>query len=55
MSCVSTRSGVKLVHMASIDAAEFDFDSAPAVGGPEAINDRVTQPDELSKAIDQLG
>ena len=46
--------GRKLVHMASIDKAEFDFDSIPALGGPEAKMDKVLQPDELSKAIDRL-
>lgn len=46
--------GRKLVHMASIDKAEFDFDSIPALGGPETNADRVFELDELSKAIDQL-
>lgn len=47
--------GRKLVNMASIDAAEFDFDSVPPVGGPETSTNVVFEPDELSKAIDQLG
>jgi len=46
--------GRKLVHMASIDKAEFDFDSIPALGGPETNANRVFELDELSKAIDQL-
>ena len=32
--------GQKLVKMASIDKAEFDFDQTPAVGGPEAISNQ---------------
>jgi len=47
--------GRKLVQMASIDAAEFDFDSSPPVGGPDTENTQVFAPDELSQAIDQLG
>jgi murein DD-endopeptidase MepM/ murein hydrolase activator NlpD len=46
--------GRKLVHMARIDKAEFDFDSTPALGGPEARPNKALQPDELSKAIDRL-
>ena len=46
--------GRKLVHMASIDTAEFDFDNMPALGGPETVSDRVSRPDELSMAIDKL-
>jgi len=46
--------GRKLVHMASIDKAEFDFDSTPALGGPETISNNVVETDELSLAIDQL-
>ena len=46
--------GRKLVHMARIDKAEFDFDSIPALGGPETNTNRVFELDELSKAIDQL-
>ena len=46
--------GRKLVHMARIDKAEFDFDSTPALGGPETRPNKVLQPDELSKAIDRL-
>ena len=33
--------GQKLVKMASIDKTEFDFDSPPALGGPETVNDHV--------------
>ena len=47
--------GRKLVNMASIDKGEFNFDSAPALGGPETESDKVMVPDELSLAIDQLG
>ena len=46
--------GRKLVHMASIDKAEFNFDSMPAMGGPETKPNRVFELGELSKAIDQL-
>jgi murein DD-endopeptidase MepM/ murein hydrolase activator NlpD len=46
--------GRKLVHMASIDTTEFNFDSSPPLGGPEALVDNGLQPDELSQAIDQL-
>lgn len=46
--------GRKLVNMASIDKTEFDFDSIPALGGPETNANRVFELDELSKAIDQL-
>jgi murein DD-endopeptidase MepM/ murein hydrolase activator NlpD len=46
--------GRKLVQMARIDKAEFDFDSTPALGGPEARPNKALQPDELSKAIDRL-
>ena len=47
--------GRKLMHMASIDKGEFDFDNAPALGGPETIAAEGLEPDELSLAIDQLG
>ena len=47
--------GRKLVNMASIDTEEFDFDSAPGLGGPASVADTVLAPDELSVAIDQLG
>ncbi len=47
--------GRKLVKMASIDKTEFDFDSSPALGGPETASNRVFEQDELSQAIDQLG
>ena len=46
--------GRKLVHMASIDTAEFDFDSIPALGGPETNSNKVFELDELSRAIDEL-
>ncbi len=47
--------GQKLVHMASIDKGEFDFDNTPALGGPETLTNQVMEPDELSQAINQLG
>ena len=46
--------GQKLVHMASIDKAEFDFDQTPALGGPETISNQGMEPDELNQAIEQL-
>lgn len=46
--------GRKLVQMASIDKAEFDFDSIPALGGPETNSNRVFELDELSQAIEEL-
>ena len=46
--------GRKLVHMASIDKAEFDFERIPALGGPETNSNRVFELDELSKAIELL-
>jgi len=46
--------GRKLVSMASIDKAEFDFDSIPAMGGPETNSNKVFELDELSRAIDEL-
>lgn len=48
--------GRKLTHMASIDDDEFDFDSIPAVGGPEeSIEQKSLQTPELFLAIRQLG
>ena len=47
--------GRKLVKMASIDKTEFDFDSPPALGGPESAPNKVFEQDELSLAIDELG
>jgi murein DD-endopeptidase MepM/ murein hydrolase activator NlpD len=46
--------GRKLVHMASIDTKEFDFDSSPPLGGPETAANRVFNPGELSQAIYEL-
>jgi len=46
--------GRKLVHMASIDKAEFDFESIPALGGPETNSNKVFELDELSRAIELL-
>jgi len=47
--------GRKLVKMARIDKSEFDFESTPALGGPEALTNKGLDPDELTQAIDQLG
>lgn len=48
--------GRKLTHMASIDNGEFDFDSTPAVGGPEeSVEQKSLQSPELSLAIRKLG
>ncbi len=46
--------GQKLVKMASIDKAEFDFDQTPAVGGPESLSNQDMASDELHQAIEQL-
>ncbi len=46
--------GRKLVQMASIDKTEFDFDSTPAIGGPEADSNNGLEPSEVSQAIDHL-
>jgi len=46
--------GRKLINMASIDQGEFDFDNTPALGGPETASQKVEQPLELSRAIEQL-
>ena len=47
--------GRKLVHMASIDTTEFDFDSSPPLGGPETDDNKVFELYELSQAIAKLG
>jgi len=47
--------GRKLMHMARIDKGEFDFDSTPALGGPETVANKGLEPNELSLAIEQLG
>ena len=47
--------GRKLVKMASVDKAEFDFDSPPGLGGPETAPNKVLEQGELSQAIDELG
>ncbi len=46
--------GRKLIHMASIDEGEFDFNQTPAMGGPEALSNNGIEADELSEAINQL-
>ncbi len=47
--------GRKLINMASIDQSEFDFDSTPALGGPETVSQKASQKLDLSEAIEQLG
>jgi murein DD-endopeptidase MepM/ murein hydrolase activator NlpD len=48
--------GQKLTNMASIDDDEFDFNSIPAMGGPEEfIEQNSSLTPELSLAIRQLG
>ncbi len=47
--------GRKLINMASIDKGEFDFDSTPALGGPETVSLKAALPLDLTKAIEQLG
>jgi murein DD-endopeptidase MepM/ murein hydrolase activator NlpD len=46
--------GQKLVKMANIDRGEFDFDSTPALGGPETGSLKALQSTELSLAIERL-
>ena len=46
--------GQKLIHMANSDSGEFDFDSTPALGGPETGAQRALQSPELAMAIEQL-
>ena len=46
--------GQKLIDMANIDKGEFDFDSTPALGGPESSSQRALQSPELALAIEQL-
>lgn len=54
--------GERLVKMANLDAGEFDFDSTPALGGPEGAAtdegaiprvDFLTELDNLSQTIDK--
>lgn len=47
--------GQKLILMANIDKAEFDFGSIPALGGPESASQKASNVSELSNAIEQLG
>ena len=48
--------GRRLTEMADIDAGEFDFDTAPAIGGPEEPNlDEGTAVPEVLTAMAQLG
>lgn len=46
--------GQKLIYMANIDKSEFNFDSTPALGGPDTGSQRALQSPELSLAIEQL-
>ena len=46
--------GRKLIHMASIDKGEFDFDSTPAIGGPETTTPVGIDNDELARSIELL-
>jgi murein DD-endopeptidase MepM/ murein hydrolase activator NlpD len=46
--------GQKLIQMANIDRGEFDFDSTPALGGPETGSQKALQSPELALAIEQL-
>ena len=47
--------GRRLTEMAHLDKGEFDFDSAPAVGGPEGLVEgaMVASPD-ISSMLDRL-
>jgi murein DD-endopeptidase MepM/ murein hydrolase activator NlpD len=45
--------GKRLTEMANIDSREFDFDSAPAVGGPESEGVGAELPD-LSRMLERL-
>ena len=46
--------GRKLVTMASIEKSEFDFESPPAVGGPELAGEVMVSDDDVELAIAQL-
>jgi len=46
--------GQKLIQMANIDRGEFDFNSTPALGGPETGPQRGLQSPELALAIEKL-
>ena len=46
--------GQKLIQMANIDKGEFNFNSTPALGGPETGSQRALQSPELARAIEQL-
>ncbi|HLT18717.1 MAG TPA: M23 family metallopeptidase, partial [Thermomicrobiales bacterium] len=48
--------GRRLTEMAKLDKGEFDFDSEPAVGGPEGlIEGAVASAPDLSAMLDSLG
>ncbi|MFT7673193.1 MAG: murein DD-endopeptidase MepM/ murein hydrolase activator NlpD [Gammaproteobacteria bacterium] len=46
--------GRKLIHMASIDSSEFNFDSTPAMGGPETTYETDLLSQDLEKSIIEL-
>jgi hypothetical protein len=46
--------GRKLIHMASIDSSEFNFDSTPAIGGPETTFEIDLLSQDLEKSILEL-
>lgn len=47
--------GRRLTEMANLDKGEFDFDSEPAVGGPEGlVEGAVTASPDLSAMLDEL-
>lgn len=46
--------GQKLIQMAKIDNGEFDFNLAPALGGPESTVQTSVDSSELHKALDKL-
>lgn len=46
--------GQKLIQMAKINKGEFDFNQIPAIGGPEAVQQKSVDSSELHKAIDNL-
>lgn len=48
--------GRRLTEMANLDKGEFDFDSVPAVGGPEAIAEgALASAPDISTMLDSLG
>jgi murein DD-endopeptidase MepM/ murein hydrolase activator NlpD len=48
--------GERLTKMAKLDKGEFDFDHAPAVGGPESSQEQQNMPvDNFLQTLDELG